>query len=269
MKAKGVSCRYCGGKTRAWHGSHSGFVICHDCTLVIREPMPSIDELARIHASYYSQENIRSGNTHMESSVPSLDNHAGFISTFIEPGKTVLDFGAGTGYLANVLRDAGYIVDGVEFSESASDAAQRQYGVSFYSSLEELKTAKDTSYDMIVTVEVIEHLREPWKELQLLYSLTRTGGRLYITTPNSRGLLARLQKANWREARKPFHLVLFSYSSLARLLRDCGFESVQSLRFSPLTTYSPKKLVLHRGLQLFALYGGLRVIAKKSVGPAS
>lgn len=88
---------------------------------------------------------------------------------------------------------------------------------------------------------------------------------MYLTTPNRKGVVARLSRGRWREGRKPFHLVLFDFASLKRLLEDCGFAEIKSIRFSPLTNASPPKQIAHRGFQLLRLYGGLCVVATKPI----
>jgi SAM-dependent methyltransferase len=107
------------------------------------------------------------------------------------------------------------------------------------------------SYSLITAIEVIEHLQHPRDDLSRIHSLLKDGGLFYITTPNSNGLLARMKKSKWREAKKLFHINLFNWPSLKALLNDAGFRDVKYIRFSPLTTNSFKSVVLHRSLQFF------------------
>ena len=158
----------------------------------------------------------------------------------------VLDFGAGTGALVMRLRDLGFDIDGLESSGSARRTATVNTGSIFLSHPDELPVQ---TYDVVVMVEVIEHLSDPPAVLRAIRNSLKPCGLLYVSTPNVGGFNARLRGPRWREARKDVHLVLFDFPSLGSLLGTSGFDDVRLLRFSPLTSASPLKCVLHRALQ--------------------
>jgi len=253
-------CYYCRSENvRLYDKSDSSFVLCDTCGLVMRNPMPGEVELENMYRHFYSKEKITAGHTEMSSNRISLSNHAHYVLKQLNPYQTILDFGAGTGDFVKLLTNDGHQVDGCELSLGARTEAHRKYGYEFFASLKNISN----QYDMITAIEVIEHLRQPWQELEILSTLLKPGGKLYITTPNLNGLLGRLKKANWRDAQKPFHLILFNFSSLKKMLEQSGFEDIKFIRFSPLTATSLKTVLMHRTLQLLALYGGLRVLATK------
>lgn len=256
-------CDYCEGSAQNWCGENTGFLECGKCGLVYRNPMPTEVQLSNMYSEYYSSENIAGENTHMVSSDLSTIQQANYIKNLVSPSAKVLDFGAGTGELAARLKAAGLRVDGVEYSEDAANVAYQRHGIKFHTSLDQLNDKKG-QFDLITGIEVIEHLSNPDKILTELFSLLKPGGGIYLTTPNRNGLQGRLKKCQWREAMKPFHLILFNYSSLKHLLIKNGFKSVRYLRFSPLTVETPFKVFQHKLLQLFGLYGGLRVMAYKA-----
>lgn len=257
------SCPHCGEPARPWGRRSTELAECTGCGLVFRHPLPSPEELDELYRRLYSSRRLSDGATNLESDSVALENHARFLTHTLPAARSVLDFGAGTGYLASLLRTRDLEVDALETSENARRAAREQHGVSAWSSLEELIRQGRGHYDLIVAVEVVEHLTQPWTDLRALHDLLRAGGHLYLSTPNRCGLLARVARSRWREARKPFHLFLFDFRSLERLLREAGFVSVRSIRFSPLTSPLFFKRGVHRGLQLLGLYGGLRVLARK------
>ena len=112
-------------------------------------------------------------------------------------------------------------------------------------------------------IEVIEHLKNPYYILERLYPILKPGGTIYISTPNSNGINARLNKMNGAKAKNLFIYVLFNNLSLKKMLADTGFIFIRQIRFSPLTSPLMKNIVLHRILQALGLFGGLRVVAIK------
>ena len=219
-----------------------------------------MDQLNKIYSRYYSLDNICNSKTQMISGTTSLNHHGNLIRSLVHAGARILDFGAGTGELAKILFDKNYIIDGCEFSSNARREAKRLYGFKFYSSLTGLQ---HNQYDLVTAIEVIEHLTDPASTCRNINELLKPEGIAYITTPNTNGLNARIKKAQWREVNKPFHIVLFNYSSLKRMLVEAGFQTIRFIRFMPLTTNSSKSIILHRMLQFFELYGGLGVVAHK------
>ena len=223
--------------------------------------IPNPDELDRMYAGYYSSENIAGGTTGMSSPDVALHEHAKFLAwKVLKPGILVLGFGAGIGTLGQDLKRRGFRAEGLEYSKEARETAHVRFGMDLYATVDELE--KDR-YDLIVMIEVIEHLTAPWETLRTLRESLVSGGRIYITTPNRNSLQARLRGAKWRET-KPFHLMLFNVQALSRMLGDCGFINIQPVRFSPLTTDAMPARLLHRFLQAISLYGGIRMLGSRA-----
>ena len=263
MREETIPCVFCGVATSPWKGLDSAYRECPSCQLVARAKIPNPDELDAMYAGYYSNENITGGTTEMESSDVALRAHAKFLAgKVLKPGMRVLDFGAGIGTFSHDLKQRGFDVDGLEYSEGARETARERFGMGLYATLNDLEKGR---YDLIVMIEVIEHLTAPWETLRALRECLAPGGRIYLTTPNRNGFWARLYGAKWREA-KPFHLMLFNAHALSRMLRDCGFINVQGIRFSPLTTGAVLTQVLHRFLQATSLYGGVRMFGCRADG---
>jgi 2-polyprenyl-3-methyl-5-hydroxy-6-metoxy-1,4-benzoquinol methylase len=103
-------------------------------------------------------------------------------------GKRVLDIACGSGYGANILAEAGAAqVTAVDISPEAVAAAQKKYTrdnlVYKVGDAEEIKEA-DESFDLIVSFETIEHLKNPEKYLAQLARVLKKEGMALISTPN-------------------------------------------------------------------------------------
>lgn len=118
------------------------------------------------------------------------------------------------------------------------------------------------SFGWIFLIEVIEHLRDPVGELKLIERLLAPGGKLFITTPNAKGLRARLDGCNWREAQNPTHLNLFTATALENCLQKAGF--LKTVRLNRPVKYNATGIsaVALSVTQFFGLDGGLRYIAQ-------
>ncbi|TPV93606.1 MAG: class I SAM-dependent methyltransferase [Myxococcales bacterium FL481] len=91
--------------------------------------------------------------------------------------ETVLDVGCGEGYTLAALRDGGIAakLSGVELSGTAVEQAKRRLGAAatvWQGDARELSTEADSRYDLVMMLEVLEHLDRPEQMLPILERLT-------------------------------------------------------------------------------------------------
>jgi len=133
-----------------------------------------------------------------------------------------LDIGCATGTLLAFLRKRGWRVTGVEISPAAG-YAQKERGLDIRNlPLEEIGFP-DSSFDIVHASHLIEHLNAPRSFLTETYRVLKSGGRIFLTTPNISGFQARLLGPRWRSAIFD-HLYLFSVRTLTNLLKSTGFK---------------------------------------------
>jgi len=239
------------------------FLYCGSCGLVLRERFPTAAELDAIYREAYAEERIGSGNTNQESGGYAAKVYAEFIQrTLWKPGMRVLDYGTGTGALVEQLRASGVEADGLEFSANARCFCREKRG---FSLMKNLDGVPDGCYQIISMIEVIEHLTDLRGTLQELRRVIAPGGYLLITTPNRKGLRAKLEGGLWREARKKFHLFLFDWSSLKFHLEATGFHGVRRIVYSPVQRPGIKSLMTMRLMQTLMASGTLCVMAVRGV----
>lgn len=171
-------------------------------------------------------------------------------------GKRILDYGAGRGFLLGALQNRGANAYGYE---PYGYETIRQRGLSCFSEIGEI--ADEPKFDGVVSMDVFEHLHDPWKKYTQVRPLIRKGGWLIISTPNPSCLNARLNRQNWREAKKRAHILFATTSVLCRILTDIGFSRATPVVWKTGEHLSYPRRQLHRYLDILGLYGAARVIA--------
>jgi SAM-dependent methyltransferase len=137
-----------------------------------------------------------------------------------------LDLGCGDGRLGAELRAERVTAADVS-SVAIARARERLPGVHMIELTPDAPLPMDdASFDLVLCVETIEHVRDVQLLLSEIRRVLRPGGTLALTTPaNGRGTAARALLLGWDRAFDPLspHLRFFSRRSLERLLGELGF----------------------------------------------
>ena len=177
--------------------------------------------------------------SHHEVVIPSLlrliDVH---VQTLAEKNKKlrILDLGSGNGSLSNFLTQKGYDVVGVEESTSGIEMACKNFldcqfiqGSNY--DLPHHKLGE--KFDLIISIEVIEHLFYPKELLRSAKRYLKPGGRLILSTPYH-GYLKNIALSVSGKMDKHFtclwdggHIKFFSVATLKELLESEKYEDIQ------------------------------------------
>jgi len=146
-----------------------------------------------------------------------------YITRFARKGGRLLEVGCAYGFfLAEAQRY--YDCVGIEIAENAVKFCQlRGLNVSNYS-LDSNFIHDKAPYDIIMMLDVIEHLPNPSDVISSAGKIMREGGTLVITTGDWESWLARIMGKAWRLMTPPQHLFYFSRRTLSQLLSCNGFE---------------------------------------------
>lgn len=139
------------------------------------------------------------------------------------PGR-LLEVGAGSGAFVTAALRRGWQADATEVSRSGLELL-RATGARVFAG--ELADAgyPDAAFDLAVSLEVIEHLPEPGRQLRELHRVLAPGGLLLLSTPSFAGLSRRLLGLRWRVV-DPEHLGYFTPRTLRAALHVAGFREV-------------------------------------------
>jgi SAM-dependent methyltransferase len=151
----------------------------------------------------------------------------------LPPSEHALDLGCGDGRLTKELT-ADRITGGDVSELALSRARGRLPDVEFVQlTPDEPLPFLDGSFDLVVCVETIEHVRDVQLFLSEARRVLSPGGTLAITTPaNGRLTAARALWTGFEEVFDPLspHLRFFTAQSLARVLEDLGFDAAPPQR---------------------------------------
>jgi 2-polyprenyl-3-methyl-5-hydroxy-6-metoxy-1,4-benzoquinol methylase len=200
-------------------------------------PMPSQEELSEYYSSSYFQ---NPHGTYQESY--SSDELLRFklraqliifnALKFIPKKAMALDIGCGEGFLLKEMLEVGLDATGMDFSEFGIKKYNPSVFDNFlmgdiYTTLDSLVT-KRIRYDFVVLANVLEHVREPKKLIEMIYSILKPKGILAVIVPNDFSEFQLALKAHDKFEKEywilpPDHLNYFSQSSLSNLLSESNF----------------------------------------------
>lgn len=87
-------------------------------------------------------------------------------------------------------------------------------------------------FDLVLAQEIVEHLADCRHLFRESHRVLKKGGYFYLTTPNLAGLIDRMFLLRGKKplamAWDKTHVQLYVFEELENLLRECGFEIVQS-----------------------------------------
>lgn len=160
------------------------------------------------------------------------------------PGR-YLEIGCGTGATLAFLREQGRVAwcAGVEYDAEAARQAAGHVDLLRTGDVEGMDLPVEPgSIDVVLCLDVLEHLRDPWAMLGRVRPLLRPGGTLVVSLPNIRNykVLARLAFADRFDYADAgildrTHLRFFTRSTAAEMLRGQGFtvDAVRPLGLKP------------------------------------
>jgi 2-polyprenyl-3-methyl-5-hydroxy-6-metoxy-1,4-benzoquinol methylase len=148
----------------------------------------------------------------------------------------ILDLGCGNGSFNNLLTKLGYAVVGIEESVSGIAIAQQNYPDCQFiqGSIYELSDpALQQTFDVVISVEVIEHLFTPKALVTAAKYCLKPSGKFILTTPYH-GYLKNLalavsgkMDAHFTALWEGGHIKFFSVPTLTQLLTTEGCKDIQ------------------------------------------
>jgi len=154
------------------------------------------------------------------------------ISYEISKAKVVVDLGCGLAHSSHVIRamNSQAFIIAIDISDVALRRAKELYGnddmLQFIVGDACCIPLRSNSVDVIVSMELYEHLECPLSMLSEVHRVCRDKGVTLIATPNARSLSAIIRKDKWVELRDDTHVSLTTPEQLRKNLVKVGFNNI-------------------------------------------
>lgn len=163
------------------------------------------------------------------------------LPTSITHSSQVLDIGAGAGAWIERLGNSGFHnLYGIDKDVQRFQATKGQFIAADLDYQDSI--LPDQTFDLITSIEVIEHLENPGRLFYHVSKLLAPNGYLLLTTPNLHSVICRLRlllTGNLRQfdaKGEPTHIYPVFLTPLKRLLDLHGLEIVETWTFPETTT---------------------------------
>ena len=164
------------------------------------------------------------------------------------------DLGCGNGASAAELKKMGFSVAAVDPSRSGISVARRSYPDIQFEVADgtDSLAARFGTFDLVISIEVVEHCYDPAALMRTLASLLKPGGVAIVSTPYH-GYLKNLALAalnKWDAHMPPLwlggHIKMFSQATFTKLLRDGGLRDIQLYRVGRIPPFAKSMIGVAR-----------------------
>jgi SAM-dependent methyltransferase len=160
-------------------------------------------------------------------------------------GASILDLGAGEGALSQRLCDAGYLVHSVDKCYQSFKSNDSVFiNVDFDNPVEvaDFEHKYENYFDMVLSIEVIEHIENPWQYSKLIRNLAKPGGFIIVSTPNVSNWLSRIKylftgeffSFTLADFYESGHISPISFLNLKLIFNDKYFDDCKILSACPI-----------------------------------
>ncbi|MBD3278737.1 MAG: methyltransferase domain-containing protein [Candidatus Aegiribacteria sp.] len=239
-----TDCILCGSDSRRLLSVQDSWPVvrCRECGLVYLSERPSECSLEQLYGSdYYEDEGEDAGyrgyvetfrkyrsvfNDIFEKRHRDLSRHA--------EGNRLLEVGCAHGFLLDYLESRGWEVTGVEVSPLSSGYARSKLDLEVITGNVEEAELEEGSFDVVLLLDVLEHLHRPFDTLGRIGELLKPQGVLVVQCPwelyhweeVAEALLKGKRPGTIRPDSIPAHLYFFQPETLEAVLRKGGFRII-------------------------------------------
>ncbi|OGI18272.1 MAG: hypothetical protein A3B68_04350 [Candidatus Melainabacteria bacterium RIFCSPHIGHO2_02_FULL_34_12] len=222
------------------------YFICKDCLSIQLNPMPLADELEKLYKESYMKENAREVITSTEDwykesytyNIAILNSIKQFTS--LNTNDLILDFGAGYGYLADLLNKNGFNCIGLELSKERLQYCAMNNKTNIEKGGIKDLTRYKNKISVIVMCAVFEHLSNQEEFMEIVVSTLKQNGYFITLHPTSKIYELISKVIRFGNTKKelpylqgafapPWHVAFISIKGMKILAKKTDFEIVKIL----------------------------------------
>jgi 2-polyprenyl-3-methyl-5-hydroxy-6-metoxy-1,4-benzoquinol methylase len=238
-----TKCKLCGSDRsellstqRSWPVSR-----CLECGFIYLSERPVEKALEEMYSrDYYDNAEVGYGGY--------VDNFSKYSRIFtslfrkragdIEPyrgGGRLLEVGCAHGFLLDYLRERNWTVTGVEVSPLAAEYASGELNLDVKNCKLEEAGFADSSFDVVLLLDVLEHLHRPFETLTEIGRILKHSGTLVVQCPwelthweeRAEAFLKGMRQCTITPDAVPAHLYFFEPRTLEAFLEKGGFTTIK------------------------------------------
>ncbi len=239
---------------------------CDNCGVCYPDPFPAEDEIRSFYAT-----GADSNQWEIEHYVAIPEGKVAGWADFADrltrlnggPGRA-LEVGCAAGHLLAALAALGWEVMGIEIAPKFTRELAARGLPHVEGTVQDLEERHGT-FDVIVMIDVLEHLTDPVRELQVLGERLTDRGRLVVATCDVGSLAARWYRTRWRQ-----YVVSHTfYWTAASLRAACARAGLRVIDLSSFRYWDPDPARMRRRRTREALKLLARHVLTRSYVPAA
>jgi len=148
------------------------------------------------------------------------------ITPYINNDAVILDYGCGNGYIEEFFAQKAKKIVGLEKDQKLLVFLRKRRNV-FYKEYKHLDKLKPKSFDVILCLDVLEHIQNDQELLKKFFSLLKKNGKLILNVPVYQFLYNEHDKALG-------HIKRYETANLVHLLQQTGFNVIYQRQWNTL-----------------------------------
>lgn len=223
MSIKVKKCIVCDSKKfRPLYGE---LIQCESCGLVVASVIPTEKEIQKLYQQEYffgmEYSDYKADRPALEANFKKRIKR---LEQSLHNDATVVELGSAYGYFLNLIKDNVKNHIGFEISKAGVNYSVDELNVKAVNDDFMKHNIKESSVDLVVMWDVIEHLTAPDVYIEKASKILKKNGKLVLTTGDIERLVPKIRKNKWRMIHPPTHIYYFSAETLSRLLEKYGLK---------------------------------------------
>jgi len=231
------ACPLCGGDAttaKRYALDRYGVVRCASCRLWYLRPRLQESAMLKLYASdsYFQSPNDSGYSSYIAQQESLRNTFRRFVRQLHTKGFSggrLLEVGCGYGYLLEQAEPYFSYRLGTDYSREALQQAAPRCDETILGGVDEVPAGQ--TFDLIVTVGVIEHIYRPLEFNGKLWERLNKGGKLIHATPDMGSFWRHIMGSRWASFKVPEHVAFYDRNTLSELFTRSGFRKLQRLNF--------------------------------------